>query len=377
MKTLIKSTLYILLLSALVFAKDKPSKSFNKSFNVSSKGTLTISLRVGNITIETWNKPKVTIISNNLSESALDDISITREGDNIEFDFYGSSSRQSLNIFTFVVPENFNIVSKTNSGDIELFGQLKGNFEGNTSGGNFALDDIEGNVNVHSGGGDLDLQFVGGILKADTFGGDIDVEDVNGKHADIKTKGGSINVGRVKGELSAHTYGGDIRIDFAGNHSEILTYGGDIRLVKCEGNIITDTRGGDVKVYNAKGFIEARTNGGDLVLKNIIGGVDARTNAGSIYAQLSPEGKLDSELRSLRGDIELVIPSKSNIAIDAKIRSTLGKDLISSDFEPVTYKNRRNTLTATYKTGNGKNRITLSTVSSEIKIKKLKTRGRK
>jgi len=379
MKTLLKCVLFIILTSSLVFAKKNSIRGFNKSFDVSSKGTLSISLKLGNVNIETWNKAKINIISKQISKNNLDGISITRERDNIEFNYNISSKHRNSGNFTFIVPENFNIISRTNSGNIELTGKLIGNFKGNTSGGRFMLDDIDGNVVVFTGGGNLTLQNIGGNLEADTYGGDIEVEDVKGNRADIKTHGGSINIGNVKGELYAHTYGGDIRVGSAGNNSEILTNGGDIKLVNGSGYIQLNTNGGDIKIYNATGFIEAKTSGGDIILKNIKGGAKAKTNAGTIYAKITPSGNNSTLLSSHYGDIELKIPGKSNILVQAKIKSTRGRSTnhIDSDFNPVNYKEESNSIRASYKIGSGKNKINISTASSNIKIKKIKTRGRK
>lgn len=379
MKIIIHIPLYTLFLISLIFAGNSEKNGFSKSFKVSGEGTLSISLQIGEVNVNTWKKDKVKIVSNDISEDDVESVSISQEGNNIEFDYYGAYNHKGMADFKFYVPERFNVVSKTSSGDIRLTGKLDGNFNGYTSGGDIDLDEILGDLTIITAGGDIRLLSIGGNLEADTYGGDINLHDVKGEKAEIKTKGGSISMGEVEGRLTTITYGGDIRIDLAGDDSEINTYGGDIRIKETIGDIRAKTNGGDITILSGKGYLKVNTNGGDITLKKITGGVDANTNAGSVYAELIPDSKYETELRSLYGDIELRIPAKSSAKIQAKIRSTGGRGNyeIRSDFKPNSYREKSSYVQASYKIGGGKNAISISTISSDIKIKKIQTWGKK
>lgn len=372
MKTLFKIIISSLVFVSLTFCGNKESGDFNKSFDVKENGILAINLDLGTINIETWDKDIVKISSHNISKKAIKEISIVQTENSIEFDYNGSYARSGNCEFTFYVPEKFNINARTSAGSIELIGKLTGNFEAYTAGGSFNLDDITGNVNINTDGGQIRLQDVGGNLTAETLGGRIDVEDILGKKVKVKTLGGKINIGNVKYKLSAITYGGNIRIQSMGNGSDVKTNGGDIKLRNFDGDVRVITSGGDITVMEGNGYLEAQTSGGDISVKKIIGGVDLHTNAGSIYAEINPDGSIESEIKSGFGEIELIIPKNSNAKIIAKIRINTKQagHKIKSSFKADSYKEGSSSVQASYKIGSGKSLISVNTNNSDIIIHK-------
>ena len=369
MKYLFRILVCSLVLSSFLISANKTKEKYNKSFKVKEGGTLSINLDLGSVNVETWNKKEVKIVCNHLSNNALDDLSVIQSDNLIEFDFNGSYS-SGMQKSKFTVPKNFNINARTSSGAIELFGNLKGNFYGNTASGEIELDDVDGDVDIRTAGGRIILHNVSGNLQAETLGGNIEAEDVLGKKSKVKTLGGSINLGKTTKGLSALTYGGDIRIETIGDRSNINTYGGDIKIKSIEGHSRLSTNGGDLIVTKGNGFLDARTNGGNIKVKKFTGGMDARTGAGEIIVSLKPEGKNETELSTGAGSIELTIPKKSNTLIDAKIKrySKYDDHLIDTKLKAVSLDKSNSSVRAKYKTGNGKHKIYLITTNSDIVI---------
>ena len=369
MKNLIKIVLCsLLLISPVLMAKNK-IKDYNKTFKVTEGGSLSINLSSGTVSVETWNRNEVKIVSNNLSERSLDDLSIIKSNNLIEFDFSGSgnSGKQS---FRFTVPKKFNVNAKTSSGAIELFGNLNGDFYGNTAGGEIDLDDIEGDVDIRTAGGRIILHNIGGNLQAETLGGSIEAEDISGKRSKIKTLGGNINIGKTAENLSVLTYGGDIRIESLGDGSRVNTYGGDIKVKTLNGLTRLTTKGGDLIVSNGKGYLRARTTGGEIKVKSFTGGINGRTGAGNINVNLIPAGNYDTELNTGTGTIDLTIPVKSNVFIDAKIKgySEYDDHSINTKLKKLRSHKSNSNIRAEYRTGSGKNKIFLITTNSDINI---------
>lgn len=372
MKTIAKILVYKLLFLTVIFCGANESGTFSKTLDVTGKGVLTSSLNFGDILVETWSKNQVRIVSNNIDDDELDMIGIKQSGNDIEFTFSGSYSYQGSNYFKFYIPENFSVVARTSAGNISLKGTLDGNFDANTSGGDIKLADILGDADIRTSGGEIRMEDINGRLKVHTSGGEIRIRNINGQSADIRTNGGEINIGDTKGEINVSTSGGDIKINSVNDGSTLTTSGGDIRVKNFKGEIRATTSGGDLVFLGGEGFLEARTSGGDITIKNLIGGCEAKTSAGSIYAEITPKSKYGSELSSSVGEVDLVLPKNADATIDVRIRGMAGKGFnsITSDFKASSYKESTTSIKATYKIGNGKENITISTVMSDINIKK-------
>lgn len=237
----------------------------NKSFDVSSGGTLIMDVDGASIEVETGSSDKVEIkvirkartSSKRKAEEIFEDYEIEfdqKENDVIiESDYHrgkklfnwGNRIRVK---FIVTVPDKYHLDVKT-------------------SGGSIRAEDIEGDVKAKTSGGSLSFAHVKGELWGRTSGGSIKLQGCTGD-ADVKTSGGSIRIGKVKGEVTAITSGGSITVEEVKGTINAVTSGGSVKASISEqpqGDCKLKTSGGSVTVNLAEGIeldLEAKTSGG-------------------------------------------------------------------------------------------------------------------
>jgi len=163
--------------------------------------------------------------------------------------------------------------------------------------------------------------------------------------------------------LSIWRMGGDIHVDNAPNGASLHTMGGNIRISRAAGNVVAKTMGGNIEIRSLTGSAEVSTMGGQI---DVI--VEGR----------GPGHDLD--LQSLGGEIELTLPADFDGTFDVELEEgDRPRDLrVSSDF-PLNVQESTRTRwfgskhvvqTATGKTGSGANHVRITTVGSDITIRK-------
>ncbi len=364
-------------LSLLLFCLLVPAHAAgvqSKTFEVAPGGTLTVSTASGDILITTWEKQQVAVMVNGVEDRELDDLEMTQSGNDVTIDFHPQGHHSRNVSFNIQMPSQFNPALTTAGGDIEIVGSLEGDLKAKTAGGDIRTDDINGSSEMTTAGGDIQLGTVEGNAVARTSGGNIEIKDCSGD-VDAKTSGGDITIGNVGEKLEAKTAGGDIKIGDVGGEANVTTAGGDIEVGRVSGSATLKTAGGDIECMGASGTVAANTAGGDVTLKAITGSVDASTAGGDVTAELDPTGQAPSELKSIGGDVRLMIPASASATIEATI-TVHGADMsrwdIRSDFKAQSYeKDQANhEIRGTYLLNGGGARITLSTMNADIYIQK-------
>jgi DUF4097 and DUF4098 domain-containing protein YvlB len=163
--------------------------------------------------------------------------------------------------------------------------------------------------------------------------------------------------------ISIWHMGGDIDIADAPNGAWLYTMGGDIRITRGAGNIIAKTMGGNIDIRSLTGSAEAGTMGGRIRVV-----VDGR----------GPGHDLD--LHSLGGEVELTLPADFDGTFDLELEEgDTHCDLhVISDFPLSVRESKRVRFfgsnhyvqTATGRTGAGTNHVRITTVGSDITIRK-------
>jgi DUF4097 and DUF4098 domain-containing protein YvlB len=232
-----------------------------------------------------------------------------------------------------------------------------------SSGGGFHVVGVEGTIEGDTQGGSLELERVRGKISMETMGGSIVARDVEAS-GKLSTMGGELSFHDVRGGLEGSTMGGSVTLE-GGGRVKLSTMGGSVKVKSAPEGGKVSTMGGDIEVDSAHAPFEATTMGGDL---------QARIDGG--------DG--DLELESMSGDLELWLPSGFSAEFDVEIVQTRGRDgayTIESDFDLERKRERRR---ATYKgdyeeetvwrglgrNGAGTNRVKLSTVNGDIKIRR-------
>jgi DUF4097 and DUF4098 domain-containing protein YvlB len=160
--------------------------------------------------------------------------------------------------------------------------------------------------------------------------------------------------------ISIWRMGGDIRLDDVPNGASLHTMGGNIRITRGAGNIVAKTMGGNIEIRSLTGSVEANTMGGTIVV-NVDGNGAGR----------------DLDLNSLGGEVEVILPADFSGEFSIELEEGETPHSVISDF-PLNVQQSRRThwfsqhyvQTATGRVGSGANRVHITTVGSDITIRK-------
>jgi len=369
----------ILIFCLFLFSAIIPSFAVDKevSFNVQKGDLLEVNIKHGNIITSTWEKNEVKIIAKNIDEDEVKFFTTEQKSGRVVIKFKGEDS-DDFNL-ELTIPADLIIDYKTGGGNVTINNDLRNKVTIATAGGNITAKIIGGEADITTAGGNIKLADINNNASVSTAGGDIEVGSVNGK-AEIATAGGNIKVGSVNNTAEISTAGGNVNVGVVGGSADISTAGGNVNVSTVSGDAEISTGGGNIKLDGATGKVEANTGGGNIDLKNIKGSIEANTGAGNITAELSPEGKSNSDLNSGVGNITIYIPESAKTTIVATASdfkwgdSAKDSDSIKSEFESniVTQNRKGNTFESVYELNGGGSRIELNVGMGEINIKKLK-----
>ncbi len=387
--TAIAITLLLSAIISITAAQDQ-----KKSFTVKSGDMLEVSTRMGNITIDTWDKNEVNVVVKNVIDSEIALLTMVQNGNKVEVIFEGEDSYHIE--FDISIPSKFDLELSTGGGNITLKNDLDGKIDASTAGGNISMKNIKGEADISTAGGNIkvgdinskaDISTAGGNIKVgdinsdadiSTAGGDMKIGNINGM-ADISTAGGNIKIGYIKGGADVSSAGGNISVDNIGGNADISTGGGNVKVGSVSGSAELNTGGGNISLEAATGKVEVNTGAGNINLENIKGGIEANTGAGNIYAKLIPDGESVSELNTGVGNITLYVPASAKVTIVVTAHVQMWDDEselqnIKSEFAPTTvnrYRNKKQ-IEVTFELNGGGSKIELNVALGEIEIKKLR-----
>jgi len=350
-----------------------------KSFDVTPDGKLEIDLETGaSIEVVGWDKDVVEITySIGGRDADLVSVSIEKTSNGVEVSSEYSSRQNNFSTNEEIiakVPKKYNLEFKTMGGGVKLTG-IDGKMEGTTMGGELMLKNLSGN---------LDLV---------TMGGEISLTDskVDGK---VKTMGGEVRVENVEGNVKATSMGGKVvqknvknsSVAIGDDEVNISTMGGSIEVDDAPFGANVKTMGGDIDVNSVKEFLKAETMGGDITVKSADAKIKCKTMGGNIYIKVdSGDDASDRDIRltSMSGGIELVVPENFSMDIEVRIRvdeddvdyydivSDFGLEKEVKDVENNGWSNHdQKVIYATKSVNGGKNKVVISTVNGNVKIKK-------
>lgn len=282
------------------------------------EGTLNVQVASGDVLISAVAGGTVHVEVVNIDLRDTEHLDIHQDGNAVYVLFDPDNGRSDAR-FKITVPDSFHQDITTAGGDVSIAGEVLGNINVKTAGGDITTDDVAGDVVLKTAGGDIELGMAGGDVQATTAGGDIIVKSVEGM-LEAKTSGGDIEVGDVGSELRATTAGGDIKLGNVDGAAFVGTAGGDVILGEVAGQVEAKTAGGDIRLAAANGKVQAKTAGGDLDLRGVTGSIEGKTAGGDIFAELSPMSGDPSELTTAGGDIQVYLPAGAAVQVQARIK---------------------------------------------------------
>ena len=368
--------LFLVLLILLLWATGQVAADTLKEFPAEKLKKLSLDLSCGG-SIEVLgakeNKVRVEVLFKKTSEKDWE-IVYTPRGDELEVECSSKVKDHHSPDFHIQVPQKFDLELKTMGGSITISG-VNGTITGRTNGGALIFNKLQGDLRMKTMGGDIELR-------------DSEVD------GEVTTMGGRISIENVVGDIKGHSMGGNVVYrnvrkhagDGGGKVVRITTMGGAINVDQAESGAEVETMGGDITIQSANEYVKAKTMGGDIVIKSVDGHVKATTMGGSIKVRISgdSQGKKDATLSSLGGGITLMVPESLAMDIDIQLVYTKGHQgeyQIQSDFplqieEDKEWSNKhgsaRKTIRGRGKTGDGRNKITITTVNGNIDLKKSK-----
>jgi hypothetical protein len=376
--------------------------TFERSFNVSSGGTLTLDLNTGGgVTVRGWDDDRVVVRARLAGLQWRDvEVDVERESDGVRVttDYRRRSGNHSTsNEFEIRVPRRYDVRLSSSGGSLTLI-DLEGRFTGHTGGGEFVFERVKGSARLTTGGGEIHvsdsdlsgtvstgggtvlISRVSGGLRASSGSGPVIYGDSlvrEGRRSttdlssiEVNAGGSRISIGRNTeyraGTLNIEKAGGDIHLDEAPNGARVRTGGGRVTVGRSDGAVFASTGGGDVTVGPASGSVRAGTGAGEV---HIV--VDRLRSTDQVIEATSGKGRIIIELPSdFAGRLDLETAHTRTHEETARIRSDW--DL---DREPLTdWDNREGTarryLRASAVIGRGNARVIVRTVNGEIEIRR-------
>jgi hypothetical protein len=368
-KLILAILLFAVLVTSLAVAQDSAMKS--KSVNVSKGDNLNIKLGYGDINLKTWEKNEVMVNYGLDDDENASGIELTKDGSNITL---RTTDNSHIDINEIMIPSYINVDAKTDGGNINVTGELKGNFSVKTSGGNIAFQKVDGTVDIKTAGGNISSSDIGGNMEIKTAGGEVELGNISG--GTIESSGGNVSIKNSSKKVDIKSGGGNISIGNVNDNISISTGGGNIDLGVVKNSANLKTGGGNIKMAGATGKVLSETGGGNVELRNVNGSVEVTSGAGDISVELTPSGKDESNIKTGQGNIDFYIPAIAKATIHVLIKrhvwqDSKDSDFIKSDFPSTTFNKSSSEINALYRINGGGTDIYLQTSEGQISINKL------
>ncbi len=299
-------TLFLLFAATLLHAEDVTDK-LEKSFPVTSGGTLKLVAEFGSVEVRSAdvNEVKVTV------ERRVD----------------ADTKQQAQEILN-----DFVLEPSTSGNTLEIHGRFKTGWvarsHGENGNWNMCTSNLDGRSDSHE---TYCLRYAHELrehryivtiprklnLFVHTQAGHVSTEDVDGELG-ISTAGGHVTIGNVTHKADVTTAGGHITAGNIGGPAKMITAGGHIRVGDVNGDLRAETAGGHIEGGHIRGNVEAKTAGGNINIRRADGAIVASTVGGRIRATFGAQPKEDSRLESMAGGVDVELPASVKLDVDVQ-----------------------------------------------------------
>lgn len=190
----------------------------------------------------------------------------------------------------------------------------------------------------------------------------------DGIAVDVETVSADAELREIGGDLEVSTVSGDIKIITARSNVRSKTISGDISIRSIQGDVEVDTTSGEVEVYDLTGSFEAASVSGDVEVKEFSQSdrIDVKTISGDIALSGGLETAGTYRIDSTSGDVDFSIRSTGGFELHTE---TLSGDL-ECDFDVMVSGGRIDPKSLSGIVGDGAARLSVSTTSGDIRIRK-------
>jgi hypothetical protein len=270
---------------------------FDRHFNVSPGGQLTLDTDIGSVVVVGGDGPGLDVHATVSGSSDFvshftitavqspQGVTVTGRMQPLGWlsEWFGSGRRTVS--YTVELPRDYVTEIHTSGGSLDVR-HLNASTSGRTSGGSVTVEDVHGPVHMRTSGGRIAASDLMGPANLRTSGGSIEVSGCTGD-LDVRTSGGSIRLEQIDGTLRAMTSGGSVHAEVRTNRGVSLeTSGGSIALLlpaAAAGSLDAHTSGGRVESAIPLSSVEVASH--DELRGALNGGgeqIRLRTSGGSI-----------------------------------------------------------------------------------------------
>lgn len=166
--------------------------------------------------------------------------------------------------------------------------------------------------------------------------------------------------------LNIRVVDGDILGEGIDGDQQYHSVDGDIELKGCAGDLEINLVDGDARLLNCSGAVDARTVDGDLSLEGALQKVDCQSTDGDVRLVVQGIDRMgdDWKIRSVDGDVDVVLPASLNCELKA---GSLDGHVKLDGFSAITvHKKKRSRLLATL--GDGGPVLSISSVDGDVTV---------
>ena len=241
----------------------------------------------------------------------------------------------------------------------------------------------DASIDIASRRGDVMISSRNAEVKITTKKGDITVNDVKGD-VSVSLDGGSVRTSQIVGnvavqgrvdDLDVTQIDGSVRLngDFFGamrvaSVTKAVTFQSartDLEMTRLDGDLSIESD--DLRANNMMGPVRLITRSKEIHLEQVAGDLRVENSNGGVEVHAAGDKPIGNiEINSRRGDVRLVLPSKSAFQMQA---STQRGD-ISSDFQELQSKNDHGQSTLSGTVGKGSGRVQITSDNGDISIAK-------
>ncbi len=176
--------------------------------------------------------------------------------------------------------------------------------------GDVRVEDCRGDLDVNAQHGDVSAKQVAGRVEVTTSFGDVELERLSGE-VRAKAQNGEVSVVEAQGPVFAETSFDDVKLRQVAGAAEVTVSHGGVSAEDIGGDLRVKASGNDVDLNQVRGAIEVEVERGSVTLVPgipLTKAVSVKTTFGGIELTVPAGSRIDLEVSSLRGEVEVAVP---------------------------------------------------------------------
>jgi DUF4097 and DUF4098 domain-containing protein YvlB len=143
--------------------------------------------------------------------------------------------------------------------------------------------------------------------------------DVRGPVGDFtaRSASGDVTVKSARGRIEIKVASGDVTVKQAGSDARVVSASGDVTVVDADADCSVSTASGNAELGSVRGGLNVKTASGSVLVKRFAGDtLSAKSVSGRLDLGIAPGRRVDLDIRTLSGRVELPSPAGAPIPAD-------------------------------------------------------------